>query len=99
MQNVFPGPRSTYWIITTVALSVGTALVLFNVSHIDGLLPTVHGWYDELLSRLKNLWRGSSDQVEIGEEMEENHENGDDGIELDEQDHGVHHIRSALSLV
>jgi hypothetical protein len=100
MQNVFPGPRSTYWIITTVALSVGTALVLFNVSHIDGLLPTVRGWYDELLARLKNLWRGGSGQVEIREELEENHENGDDdGIELDGQDQGVHHIRSELSLV
>jgi hypothetical protein len=104
MQDVFPGPRSTYYIITTVALSVGTVLVLINTPHIDRGLPTVRGWYDGLLARLKVLWRGGSDQVEIGEEpeLEENHENGDDdddGIELDEQDHGVHHISSELSLV
>jgi hypothetical protein len=103
MQNVFPGSRSTYYIITTVALSVGTVLVLINTPHIDRGLPTVRGWYDELLAKLKILWCGGNDQVEIGEEpeLEDIHENGDDGdgIELDEQDHGVHNIRSELSLV
>jgi hypothetical protein len=100
MQNVLPGPSLNYWIITLVFLSVVTIVVLVNVPHFSWLLEKVGGWQDKLLVRLKNLGRGDSDQIEIGGELEENDENGnDDGIELEEQHHGFHNMRSELSLV